>query len=291
MSDDLLVSNLFSVKDKVALITGGGSGIGKMIAKAFVKNGAIVYIASRNKTGVSRDKSSLDDVAKELTEMGPGKCFSIEANLDSKDACEKLVTDFKNLGNDKLDILVNNSATGHDAGLTDFPEDAWDKIYNLNVKCVFYLTMAVYIYTSFLPLLEKASKKLVDPSRVIITGSILGIGQGELKVVQALGICTLAYGSSKSAVHSVSKNLAVYLTPRGINVNVLAPGNVPVSTRIAELDEIGISEIPQGRVGGELDMAGAALYLASRASSWISGIELVVDGGNLLQFKLTDVQK
>ncbi|CAG8760741.1 19142_t:CDS:2, partial [Racocetra fulgida] len=157
----------------------------------------------------------------------------------------KLVTDFKNLGNDKLDILVNNSATGHDAGLTDFPEDAWDKIYSLNVKSN---ALRVYIYTSFLPLLEKASKKLVDPSRVIITGSILGIGAGELKVVQALGLCTLAY---------------------------------------TELDDISLSEIPQG----ELDMAGAALYLASRASSWISGIELVVDGGTLLQFRLEDVQR
>ncbi|CAG8539984.1 8005_t:CDS:2 [Racocetra fulgida] len=240
MSDDLLVSNLFSVKDKVALITGGGTGIGKMIAKAFVKNGAIVYIASRNKTAVSRDKTNLDDVANELTEMGPGKCFSIEANLDSKDACEKLVTDFKNLGNDKLDILVDNAATWHESPLTDIPEDAWDRIYNLNVKCVFYLTMA------FLPLLEKASKKLVDPSRVIITGSILGI-----------------------------------------NVNVLAPGMTPVKTTSAELDDIMLSDLPQG----ELDMAGAALYLASRAGSWVSGIELVVDGGTLLQFRLTDVQK
>ncbi|CAG8486485.1 10351_t:CDS:10 [Racocetra persica] len=285
MSDDLLVSNLFSVKDKIALITGGGTGIGKMIAKAFVKNGAIVYIASRNKTVASRDKASLDDVASELTEMGPGKCFSIEANLDSKDACEKLVTDFKNLGNVKLDILVNNAGTWHESALTDIPEDAWDRIYNLNVKCVFYLTMA------FLPLLEKASKKLVDPSRVIITGSILGIGEGELKVMQAVGLCALPYSSSKSAVHSVSKNLAVHLTPRGINVNVLAPGITPITSTPAELDDIKLSDIPQGRVGGELDMAGAALYLASRAGSWISGIELVVDGGTLLQFKLTDVQK
>ncbi|CAG8574807.1 4899_t:CDS:2 [Racocetra fulgida] len=236
MSDDLLVSNLFSVKDKVALITGGGTGIGKMIAKAFVKNGAIVYIASRNKTAASRDKTSIDD------EMGPGKCFSIEANLDSKDACEKLVTDFKNLGNDKLDILVNNSGTWHNSGLTDIPEDA------------------------FLPLLEKASKKLVDPSRVIITGSILGIGEGQTKALQALGLCALAYR---------------------INVNVLAPGYVPVADRMAEVDDLSVSEIPQG----ELDMAGAALYLASRAGSWISGIELVVDGGTLLQFKLTDVEK
>ncbi|RIB18630.1 hypothetical protein C2G38_2142025 [Gigaspora rosea] len=284
MSEDLLVSNLFSVKDKIALITGGGSGIGKMIAKAFVKNGAIVYIASRNKTAASRDKATLDKVAKELTEMGPGKCFGIEANLNSKETCEKLVTDFKNLGNDKLDILVNNAGTWDESTLTEISEDAWDRIYNLNVKCVFYLTLA------FLPLLEKASKKLVDPSRVIIIGSICGICEGELKLIQAYGTTSLPYNTSKSATHSVSKNLAVHLTPRGVNVNVIAPGYVPISPMSSEHTDICLSDTPQGRLGGELDMAGAALYLASRASSWVTGIELVVDGGLHLHYKL-DLQR
>ncbi|CAG8676760.1 26761_t:CDS:2 [Gigaspora margarita] len=280
MSEDLLVSNLFSVKDKIALITGGGSGIGKMMAKAFVKNGAIVYIASRNKTAASRDKTTLDEVAKELTEMGPGKCFSIEANLNSKEACEKLVTDFKNLGNDKLDILVNNAAIWDESTLTEISEDAWDRIYNLNVKCVFYLTLA------FLPLLEKASKKLVDPSRVIIIGSICGIGEGDLKLIQAFGTTSLPYNTSKSAAHSVSKNLSVHLTPRGVNVNVIAPGYVPTFPMSPENTDICLSDTPQGRLGSELDMAGAALYLASRASSWVTGVELVVDGGLLLHYKL-----
>ncbi|RIB27953.1 hypothetical protein C2G38_2131138 [Gigaspora rosea] len=237
MSEGLLVSNLFSVKDKIALITGGGTGIGKMIA-----------------------------LAKELTEMGPGKCFGIEADLNSKDACEKLVADFKNFGNDKLDILINNAGTWNAATVTNVPEDEWDRIYNLNVNC--------------LPLLEKASKKPVDPSRVIIIGSIC-----------ALGISSLLYSSSKSAVHSVSKNLAVHLTPRGVNVNVLAPGVIPTVPRGPGINDIAISEIPQGRLGDELDMAGAGLYLASRASSWVSGVELVVDGGDLLQYKLTNVQR
>ncbi|CAG8717639.1 17556_t:CDS:2 [Dentiscutata erythropus] len=275
MADDLLVSNLFSVKDKIALITGGGTGIGKMIAKAFVKNGAIVYIASRN-------KSNLDQVAKELTEMGPGKCFSIEADLNSKAACEKLATDFKNLGNDKLDILVNNSGVGFKSTLTEYSEEDWDAIYTLNVKCVFYLTIAC------LPLLEKASKKPIDPSRVIIIGSILGIGEGELKLVQSLKFSSIPYNTSKSAVHSVSKNLAVHLTPRGINVNALIPGMVPINDRSDELNKIALSEVPQGRLGGESDMAGAALYLASRAGSWVTGVEIVVDGGCLLRYKLSE---
>ncbi|KAF0420316.1 NADP-binding protein [Gigaspora margarita] len=276
MADDLLISNLFSVKDKIALITGGGTGIGKMIAKAFVKNGAIVYNASRN-------KANLDKVAKELTEMGPGKCFSIEADLNSKVACEKLANDFKNLGNDKLNILVNNSGIGFRETLIEYSEEQWDAIYNLNVKCVFYLTIAC------LPLLEKASKKPVDPSRVINIGSILGIGEGELKLVQSLGFSSIPYNTSKSALHSVSKNLAVHLTPRGINVNSLVPGMVPITERSEKLNELALSEVPQGRLGGELDMAGTALYLASRAASWVTGTEIIVDGGCLLHYKLTDL--
>ncbi|CAG8632894.1 21879_t:CDS:2 [Dentiscutata erythropus] len=235
MGDNLLITNLFSIKDKTALITGGATGIGKMIAKAFVKNGVKVYIASRN-------KKNLEETAEELTKMGPGVCYGIEANLNSKESCEKLAADFKKLGNEKLDILVNNAGVvGYDAAITDFPEEAWDEIYNLHVKCVFYLTIAC------LPLLERASDKQIDPSRVIITGSILGIGNGELKFLQSRGGCGLPYSSSKHAVHSVAKNLAVHLSSRGVNVNVLAPGVVPVKdVFFKHMDSI-LTDIPQGR--------------------------------------------
>ncbi|CAG8524598.1 5555_t:CDS:2, partial [Scutellospora calospora] len=229
---------------KIALVTGGGTGIGKMISKAFVKNGAIVYIASRTKK-----------------------------TLDEADASEKLVTDFKNLGNDKLDILVNNSDLIYLESLTNFPEDMWDKLFNLNVKSVFYLTIAC------LPLLEKASKKPVDPSKVIITGSIV-----EIKLMQARRISSLPYNSSKFAAHGVAKNLAVHLTPRGVNVNVIAPGTVPTKPQPDKYFEISNNDIPQ-------DMAGAALYLASGAGSWVTGTEIAVDGGHPLKFKLTDVEK
>ncbi|CAG8481047.1 15504_t:CDS:2 [Dentiscutata erythropus] len=222
MADDMLVSNLFSVKDKIALITGGGTGIGKIIAKAFVKN-----------------------VAKELTEMGPGKCFSIEADLNSKAACEKLAADFKNLGNDKLDILANNSGIGFRSALTEYSEEDWDTTYTLNL-CGSTIELSSIYSFSCLPLLEKASKKPVDPSKVIIIGSILGI-----------------------------------------NVNALIPGIVPVTDRTYDKN-IALSEVPQGRLGDELDMAGAALYLASRAGSWVTDVEIVVDGGCLLRYKLSD---
>ncbi|CAG8778286.1 20814_t:CDS:2, partial [Racocetra persica] len=243
----------------------GGTGIGKMIAKAFVKNEARVYIASRN-------KKHLEQTAKELTKMGPGVCYSIETNLISKEACEKLASEIEKLENGKLDILVNNAGiVGYKATLTDFPEEAWDNMYNLHVKSVFYLTIAC------LPLLEKASNKPIDPSRVIITGSINGIGHGDLKVAQKRGSCTLPYSSSKHAVHGVAKNLAIHLASRGVNVNILAPGVIPVKDIYYELIDTIISDIPQGRVGNEADMAGAAIYLSSRASSWVTGTEIIVD--------------
>ncbi|CAG8439594.1 1878_t:CDS:2 [Dentiscutata heterogama] len=263
MGDNLLIANLFSIKDKTALITGGGTGIGKMIAKAFVKNGVKVYIASRN-------KKNLEETAEELTKMGPGVCYGIEANLNSKESCEKLAAEFEKLGNEKLDILVNNAGVvGYNAALTDFPEEAWDDMYNLHVKCVFYLTIA-------------ASNKQTDPSRVIITGSILGIGNGELKFLQSRGGCALPYSSSKHAVHSVAKNLAVHLTPRGVNVNILAPGVIPVNDVFFKHMDAIVTDIPQE------DIAGAAIYLSSRASGWVTGTEIVVDGGTLLSFKLSN---
>ncbi|CAG8457473.1 8649_t:CDS:2 [Scutellospora calospora] len=256
MGDNLLIANLFSIKDKTALITGGATGIGKMIAKAFVKNGVKVYIASRN-------KKKLEETADELTKMGPGVCYVIEANLTSKEACEKLTAEFEKLGNEKLDILVNNAGmVGCSVPLTDFSEKVWDDMYNLHVKSVFYLTMAC------LPLLERASNKLIDPSRVIITGSILGIGNGDPKFSQSREVCALLYSSSKHAVHSVAKNLAVHITPKGVNVNILAPGVVPVKDIFYQHMDAIVSDIPQGRAGKEEDIAGAAIYLSSRASSW-----------------------
>ncbi|CAG8484833.1 43494_t:CDS:2 [Gigaspora margarita] len=257
MGDNLLIANLFSIKDKTALITGGATGIGKMITKAFVKNGVKVYITSRN-------KKNLEETAEELTKMGPGECYGIEANLNSKESCEKLAAELEKLGNEKLDILVNNAGVvGYNAPLTDFPEEVWDDI------C--------------LPLLERASNKQTDPSRVIITGSILGISHGELKFLQSREGCALPYSSSKHAVYSVAKNLAVHLTsPRGVNVNILAPGVVLVKDVFFKHMDAIVTDIPQE------DIAGAAIYLSSRASSWVTGTEIVVDGGTLLSFKLSN---
>ncbi|CAG8450321.1 2612_t:CDS:2, partial [Scutellospora calospora] len=234
---------------------------------AFVRNGARVYIASRK-------KKILDIAAAELNALGPGECYAIEANLNSKEACEKLATEIGAREKGKLDILVNNAGTVFDATLFDFPEKEWDNIYNLNVKS----------YIRCLPLLEKASHKPDDPSRVIIVGSISG--EGDLRgIVEVKRITSIVYNSSKAAVHNIAKNLAVHFTPRGVNVNVIAPG--VIFTEMTSNKDISscISEVPQGRLGVESDIAGSALFLASHAGSWVSGIIMPVDGGTLLRNK------
>ncbi|CAG8488785.1 7882_t:CDS:2 [Diversispora eburnea] len=273
-SDDLLSENLFSLKGKIALITGGGSGIGKMIAKGFVQNGCRVYIASRR-------KELLKKIAEELNCLrGSGECIPIEVDLNSKASCEKLATEIGKRENGKLDILVNNSGMGLDTTLTDIPEISWDKILKLNVISVFYLTIAC------LPLLEKASHKPSDPSRVIVIGSISGIAEGDFRgIVEATKVTSLPYNVSKAAVHNVAMNLAVNLTPRGINVNVIAPG-IMITPMTNQIDIPSCTlEVPQGRLGNEMDMVGASLYLASRAGSWVSGVVIPVDGGTILRNK------
>ncbi|CAG8550884.1 6322_t:CDS:2 [Ambispora leptoticha] len=265
---ELLAQKIFSVKGKVALVTGGGTGIGKMIAKGLVRNGARVYIASRK-------KENLDKVAAELSALGPGECIGIQANLTSKEECEKLVTEIRRRELDgKLHILVNNSGATWGAPLDKIPEKAWDRVNKLNVTGVYYLTIAC------LPLLEKASVKSRDPARVIIVGSVVGMIDGDIAgLVSVFGNTALPYNVSKAALHHMARGLAVYLTPRGITVNVIAPGVFPTPMNKHQDETICLSEIPFGRLGIESDMAGIALYLSSSASAYVSGAIIPVDGG------------
>ncbi|CAG8528178.1 5989_t:CDS:2, partial [Paraglomus brasilianum] len=263
---DLSASNLYSVKGKVALVTGGGTGIGKMIAKVLVRNGAKVYIASR-KLG------NLEKVASELNALGPGNCVPIQANLNTKTACEQLAADISSR-EDKLHILINNSGATWAAPLENIPESAWDRVYKLNVYAVYYLTMAC------LPLLTKASQGPKDPARVIIIGSVGGIVEGELKsIIKDNNYSILAYNTSKAAVHHLGRSLATHLTPRGINVNVIAPGVFPTIMSKYQDEKSSIEDTPIGRLGIESDLAGTALYLSSIAGAFVTGAVIAVDGG------------
>ncbi|KAK3287132.1 hypothetical protein CYMTET_5361 [Cymbomonas tetramitiformis] len=205
-NEPLSAANLFSVAGKHALVTGGSRGIGLMIAKAFVSNGAIVYISARK-------KEACDKCAEDLTHMGPGKCISLPADLTSDAACRKLASAVAN-ETDKLDILVNNAGATWGSSLEDFPEEAWRKVMDLNVASVFNLTRAC------LTLLKAASRGASDPARVINISSINGHSTDRMNN-------NFSYSASKAAVSHLTKILATSLTPDGITVNALAPGFFP----------------------------------------------------------------
>jgi NAD(P)-dependent dehydrogenase (short-subunit alcohol dehydrogenase family) len=253
----LKIEDLFSVKGKTALVTGGSRGLGLTIARCYVENGAKVYISSR-KAGVC------DQVAEELSKVGT--CISLPADLSKTDSREALAREL--MGREEsLNILVNNAGAAWGAYLEEYPEDGFDKVMALNVKAIFMLTR------DLLPVLQKAAKP-DDPARVINVGSMEGI--------MVSGYDNYAYSISKAAVHHMSKVLGVKLGDRGITVNAIAPGYVDTKMTgwMLEMfrDEI-VANAPLGRLGTPSDIAGIAIYLASRAGAYVNGAVIPVDGG------------
>jgi NAD(P)-dependent dehydrogenase (short-subunit alcohol dehydrogenase family) len=251
------VQNLFSISGKTALVTGGSRGIGYMIAEGFLRSGAKVYITARK-------KEACDNAAKELSALGT--CISIPADVASAEGRAKLIDEIKK-HESKLDILVNNAGAAWGGTIADFPESGFDKVMDTNVKAVFFLTR------DLLPLLEKGASN-ADPSRVINIGSIDGI--------QVPNIETYPYSASKAAVHHMTRVLAVRLGGRNITVNAIAPG--PFESKMTEwlLSEHGkeiVEQCPLKRIGQPSDMAGVAIYLASPAASYVTGVVIPVDGG------------
>lgn len=251
------IKQLFSIQGKVALVTGGSRGIGLMIARGYVEGGAKVYISSRK-------KEVCDKVAAELSKLG--ECISVPADLSTGAGCKKLAEEISHR-EETLHILINNAGAVWGAHIEDYPEDGFDKVMDLNVKSMFLLTRDV------LPLLQKASKP-GDPARVINIGSIDGLSVPPLD--------TFAYPASKAAIHHLTRVLAVKLGPKGITVNAIAPG--PFESKMTEWmlsnyrDRIE-ANCPLRRIGEPSDMAGAALYLASRAGAFVNGAVIPVDGG------------
>ncbi|KAG6576213.1 Glycoside hydrolase [Phytophthora cinnamomi] len=264
----LRLTELFDVKDKVVVITGGGRGIGKMMADGFVQNGAKVYIASRS-------LEACQATADELNAKGPGKCFALRANLLNEEACKKLANDVGQRES-KVDVLVNNSGVGWGGDVEHHPEKAWTKVFSVNVTSPFHVTRY------FLPLLDAAAATS-DAARVINIGSVAGLMPQQIN--------TIAYDTSKAAVHHLTRVLAAKLArrPNGghILVNAIAPGLVPtkLSTGIALVTGKSFEElqknIPIQRYGNESDMAGLAIFLASKASGWITGMIIASDGGQV----------
>jgi len=251
------MKDLFDVSGKVALVTGGSRGIGEMIAEGFVANGVKTYISARK-------ADACDATAARLSKTG--ECISIPADLSSAEGIAALVDEIKGR-EDKLDILVNNAGAAWGEPIETFPEAAWDKVMTINVKSPFFLTQAL------LPLLENAASA-DDPARVIMVGSIDGLNVNAMP--------TFAYGPSKAAVHHLARTLASHLAPRNITANAIAPGLFPSQMTAKVIERMG-EQIAQGtplkRHGRPEDMAGVAIYLASKAASFVTGVVIPVDGG------------
>lgn len=228
-----------------------------MIATGFVLNGVKTFISSRN-------ADTCDATAESLSEIG--ECISIPCDLSSMDGVRYLA-DAIAAREERLDILVNNAGAAWGEPLESFPESGWDKVMTINLKSPFFLTQAL------LPLLEKAASH-EDPARVINIGSIDGLHVNRLP--------TFSYGPSKAGVHHLTRMLAANLASKHINVNAIAPG--PFESKMMEhtLKTMGdqiVERVPRKRIGAPSDMAGAAIFLSSKASSYITGVVLPVDGG------------
>ncbi|KAK5580851.1 hypothetical protein RB653_000875 [Dictyostelium firmibasis] len=261
-----MVSNLFNVKDKIVMVTGGGSGIGYGISLGFIKNGSKVYICSR-------DFEKCKKTADELTKIGPGKCIAIKADLSKLSDIKSLFQEFEKYES-SLDCLVNNSGANWGEELEKYPDLAWDKVLNLNVKAVFNTSVAA------LPFLKK-NASAQDPSRIINIGSIDGIRVPRLE--------TYAYSASKAAVHQLTRTLADRLAPEHILVNAIAAGpfmSKMTKQTFTQFEDLVKSSVATGRFGNNEDLEGLLVFLTSRASTYITGAIIPLEGGVLIKSNL-----
>lgn len=250
---------VFRLDNKVALVTGGTSGIGAMIAEGLVKHGAKVYIASRK-------EAACRETAERLSAYGP--CIGIAADLSSEAGCDALVAELSERESG-LSILVNNAGVTWGASLEDYPAVAWDKIHTLNVKAAFLMTQKL------LPLLRHAASPR-DPARVINITSVAGQLTASMNAY--------AYGPSKAALNHLTRMLANELAADHITVNAIAPGVFP--SRMTDFilhDEDQARQqaanVPLGRLGEPGDLEGLAVFLSSPAAAYLTGNIIALDGG------------
>jgi len=249
------MNDLFSLKGRTALVTGGSRGIGRMIAKGFLAQGARVYISSRK-------AAACEDTVKELSALGP--CFSLPADVSTVEGAQALAAAYASK-EDSLDILVNNAGAAWGEDFDTFPEKGWDKVMDLNVKSPFFLTQALHEQ------LRKGGK--ARPAKVINIASIDGVSVNPME--------TYSYAASKAGLIHLTKRMALRLAQDHIVVSAIAPGAFASDMNKQARDHADelAHRIPVGRIGTDEDMAGAAIYLASRAGDYVVGATLIVDGG------------
>jgi len=251
------ISDLFSLKGKTALVTGGSRGIGLMIARGFVEAGVKTYISSRDAKACAETEAALNKI---------GTCIALPHDLGHTFEVKALASEIASREK-KLDILINNAGAAWAEPFESYSEKGWDKLMAVNLKAIFTLTQAL------LPQLRAAATE-DDPARVVNIGSIDGILQPSLE--------SYAYSASKAAVHHLTRNLAKHLAKDNINVNAIAPG--PFETKmlapvLAVARKQMEASVPRKRIGRDDDMIGAAIFYCSRASSYVTGTVLPVDGG------------
>jgi 2-deoxy-D-gluconate 3-dehydrogenase len=251
-----MIEQLFSLKDRVALVTGGSRGIGKMIAAGFLAASAKVYITSRKAHQGAA-------AARELATAG--SCTFMPHDISTLEGCRALAADYL-AREERLDILVNNAGAAWGAPFDEFPEHGWDKVMNLNVKSPFFLTQCLHAALS-----KSASAE--RPAKVINIASIDGIRLNAME--------TYSYHASKAALIYLTRRMAARLVQDFIVVSAIAPGPFASEMNRAARDHADLvaSHTPLRRIGRDEDMAGAAIFLASRAGDYVVGDTIAVDGG------------
>jgi NAD(P)-dependent dehydrogenase (short-subunit alcohol dehydrogenase family) len=252
-------SELFDVSGKTALVTGGSRGIGLMIAHGLVEAGANVIVSSRKSADVQAAAEQLGAI---------GQCQAIPADISTPEGAGELAAATREIF-PTLDILVNNAGVVWGAALEEFPAVGWEKVLHTNVEGVFHLTVGLLDSL-------RAAASADDPARVINIGSIDGI--------RTPAIENYSYSASKAAVHMLTRHLAKRLASEHITVNAIAPGPFESKMMAFALDnpetrEMIEQSVPLGRIGRPDDVAGLALFLASRAGAYVTGTVIPLDGG------------
>lgn len=250
------MQDIFSIEGRVAVVTGGSRGIGAMIARGMLVHGARVYITARKEQELQESQAELS---------AHGDCIALRSDLSTLEGVQGFAAEIA-ARESALDILVNNAGASWGAPVDEFPEGGWDKVMDLNVKSLFFLTQQL------LPLLRAASAD-ERRARVINIGSINGITNSHME--------NYSYTASKAAVHHLTRHLASDLAADGINVNAIAPGFFPskMTSHLLPHEEELAAGFPIKRLGGAEDAAGTAIFLASRASEWMTGQVIALDGG------------
>ncbi|MEH7484441.1 SDR family oxidoreductase [Neobacillus drentensis] len=255
------IMDLFNLKGKTAIVTGGGRGLGEQIALAYAEAGANVVVCSRN-------VEACEEVSERLEKLGV-RSLALQCDVsnydDIQNVVQKTVEEFGT-----IDILVNNSGASWVAPALEMEIDKWNRIMDINLKGVFLFSQAVGKV-----MVEQGSGKIIN------IASLFGLGGQDPKIADS--IC---YSTSKGAVINFTKDLAVKLAQYNVHVNAIAPGFFPTKMTKAGLDYVGekvLERTPAGRFGSDIEMKGPALFLASKASDYVFGHVLAVDGGTIAQ--------